>query len=474
MSSLNIQCGPVSSTSTLSYLTASISAALCLITIPGNLLIIVAVYLDPYRRLRTPFNIVVANLAFADLLVGCVTEPLSVYLHVKEGLGRDLPIDEIRVVHLSYFISCTASVLSISLLAMERYISISYSFKYRLYFKKRRFVLVSLVVWLVAIALSTVYILTSYLFYTFVFINIAVFWTLGVTTFCYVKILRKLKKAQKTNVEPATVIGNTNALRYACPLSKAYVVKLRNCAAVGLVENEKGIDNNGCIEARQIDSIEENIDEKDFGFPKVKPTPCTNSEEEECAQECVGSSSMNSERYMENNESLNTSVHKEFPRENDSIHPSLQNASKGDSDLPEIEPTREHSLNSKPSAVKQTNEIASPPIDQENCVNTDAIQTNVATYNEYTSNKYNILVTKTYIIVSLVFLACYIPALLIIYTMNWCNTCSCSAIHIMRDLQFIIVIFNSSVNPFLYSIRFAHFRRAIFKILQDISNEIFR
>ncbi|XP_028400766.1 G-protein coupled receptor 84-like [Dendronephthya gigantea] len=458
MSSLNIQCGPVSSTSTLSYVTASISAALCLITIPGNLMIIVAVYLDPYRRLRTPFNIVVANLAFADLLVGCITEPLSVYLHIKEGLRRDLAFDEIRVLHLSYFISCTASVLSISLLAIERYISISYSFKYRLYFKKRRFVLVSLVVWLVAIGLSTVYILTSFLFYSFVFINIAVFWTLGVTTFCYVKILRKLKEAQKANVEPDTVIGNTNALSHACPVNKAYVVRLRKCAAVGFGENVKGIDNNGCNEASRVESIDENVDEKDSGFSQAKPSPSTSSDMEESAinaHESVAGSSMNSEKCIENSEPCDTS--RELPRENDL-------------DCAQSDP----SSNTKSHVIVQTNQNTTcPPMAEQNCVNTDAIQANVATYNEYTSNKYNILVTKTYIMISLVFLACYIPALLIIYTMNWCDTCSCSAIHIMRDLQFMIVIFNSSINPFLYSIRFAHFRRAIFKILQDISNEIF-
>lgn len=376
-----LQCGSINPSSTLSYVTASISAVLSLITIPGNLLICMAVYLDPYRRLRTPFNIVVANLAFADLIVGCITEPLSVYLHIKEGLGRKITMVEIRSLHLSYFISCTASVLSISLLALERYMSITYSFKYRLYFKVRRFVVVSLVVWLVAIGLSSVYILTSYVFYTFVFINIAVFWTLGVTTFCYVKILRKLKKVEKDRARESTVISNADVV------------------------------------------IENNI-------PEVKASVISSNKDIascEIADEEEGTNSNNSNVVITN-------------------------------------PTRESTNNLKNSPYPQREAISNP---------STTCAAAPSSSNEFTTNKYNILVTKTYIIVSVVFLACYIPALMIIYTMNWCSTCSCFAIHIMRDLQFIVVIVNSSVNPFLYAIRFAHFRRAICKLLQLMRDEVF-
>lgn len=293
-------CANVSAPTNLSYSTATVSLFLSLITIPGNLLVCLAVYINPYKNLRTPFNCVVVNLAIADLIVGCVTEPISVYIHAKEGRGIKIVEFDVKTIHLSYFISCTASVLSISLLALERFMAISFPLKYRIHFKARHFVPVSVVVWLVSIALSSVYIFTNYLFHTFVFISIAVFWTSGVGIFSYVKILGKLRKRttdQRTqDISSTATVGNPN------------------------------------------------------GYPS--------------------------------------------------------------------------------------------------------------------SSRNNVLVTKTYMIILSMFLACYTPALLIIYIMNWCESCSCVSIHYMRDFQFLIVILNSSVNPFVYALRFEKFRRPIFKILQ--------
>ena len=296
-------CTNIAAPTVLSYTTASISLLLSLVTIPGNFLVCLAVYINPYKNLRTPFNCVVVNLAIADLIVGCVTEPISTYVHVKEASGIPLFKLDVKSIHLSYFISCMASVLSISLLALERFLAISFSFRYRLYFKVRRFVAVSVVVWLVAIGLSSVYLFTNYLFYTFVFINIAVVWTLGVGTFCYAKILGTLRNR---------IIANRTR-------------------------------------------------------------------------------------------SIST-------------------------------------LNTEPVTVRGIDFAA--------------------------SNMQNVLVTKTYMIILSMFLACYVPALSIIYTMNWCHSCSCISIHYMRDLQFLIVIFNSAVNPFVYAWRFVSFRRSILKILQ--------
>ena len=468
-----IQCGAITSLPVLSYVTASISAVLCLITVPGNLLICLAVYIDPYRRLRTPFNIVVANLAFADLIVGCITEPLSVYLHIKEGIRREITITEIRALHLSYFISCTASVLSISLLALERYISISYSFKYRLYFKARRFVLVSIIVWLVAIGLSTVYVITSYVFYTFVFITIAVLWTLGMTTFCYVKILRKLKKIQKQVVE-STVIDNTNAiLGNVCPLSKAHVVKVaQKFAERGVNNNESSVEDSNQIEGYSephgLESCSSEFGHSHMSGHEIKAS------EIKIHDDIPNSSKENSKGV--NNVGYDVSIADCNPTDkNVKAKDSSNSIEEGDQNRTSLQfedsrcsyKTRKECDEGKDADMRQKRLETKHETAHEVCENS------AASYKEYTSNKYNILVTKTYIMVSVIFLACYIPALMIIYTMNWCQTCNCTAMHIMRDLQFIIVIINSSINPFLYAIRFSHFRRAISKILQDIRDEVF-
>ena len=121
---LEDECHGNDSIPNMSYLTVSIAFLLMILNIPGNLLEILAVALDPYKKLRTPFNFMMTNLAVADLVVGVVTVPMSIYIHWKEGMGEHVTLGELRVLFMSYFISCTASLLSLATLAVERYLAI--------------------------------------------------------------------------------------------------------------------------------------------------------------------------------------------------------------------------------------------------------------------------------------------------------------------------------------------------------------
>ena len=67
----------------LSVTTATISTILCVITVPGNVLICLAIVKDPNKELRSAFNYLVLNLALADLITGICTEPVFVVFHVR-------------------------------------------------------------------------------------------------------------------------------------------------------------------------------------------------------------------------------------------------------------------------------------------------------------------------------------------------------------------------------------------------------
>ena len=218
-------CNNVSVPSRLSYTTATVSGVLCLLTVSGNLFVCLAVFIDPHRDLRKPFNYFVVNLAIADLIVGCVTEPISVYYHIKEGLGGPIDKIELRSVHASFFISCTASVLSFSLLAFERYTAVVSPVKYRFYFSVSRFLALVVLVWLGSVCLTIVYVFTNFIFHAFVFIDLAVGWTLAVFLFTYVKILRSFKQRTE-NV--STMSGNSKARAnlYNMKLTKTYMIVL--------------------------------------------------------------------------------------------------------------------------------------------------------------------------------------------------------------------------------------------------------
>ncbi|XP_078365084.1 adenosine receptor A1-like [Oculina patagonica] len=72
---------------------------------------------------------------------------------------------------------------------------------------------------------------------------------------------------------------------------------------------------------------------------------------------------------------------------------------------------------------------------------------------------------KALMIVLLAFLASFTPACVMIYLLNFCSSCSCLMIHWLRDLQFLIVLCNSGINPYLYAWRFPQFKRAFYKLL---------
>ncbi|XP_022788459.1 melanocortin receptor 5-like [Stylophora pistillata] len=73
--------------------------------------------------------------------------------------------------------------------------------------------------------------------------------------------------------------------------------------------------------------------------------------------------------------------------------------------------------------------------------------------------------TKALMIVLLAFFASCTPACVMMYLLNFCLGCSCVLIHWLRDLQCLIVLCNSGINPYLYAWRLPQFKRAFYKFL---------
>ena len=186
-------CSNVSAPVALSYNTLAISVLLCLVTVPGNLLVLLAVSIDPYKELKCPFNYFILNLAIADLIAGLIVEPISIVFHVKEITGS---LDEYIwiVLHMSYFITSTASVLSLAALAVERYLVVQYEMKYRTEFhlKPVRVLVVSLAIWIFSLSFPITYFKIGYMGYSFVFNHTTVVLTFVVLIFTYTRIFKKL------------------------------------------------------------------------------------------------------------------------------------------------------------------------------------------------------------------------------------------------------------------------------------------
>ena len=187
----------------LAFMTAAISLAFILTNIPGNLLNIFAVVLDPNKNLRTPFNWLIVNLSVADLIVGILTEPYMTYYTIKEGLRKNKDLSELIVIHMVYFISCTASILSLTTLAVERYLAVRSPNSYRNKVTNKRILLTIIIIWLISLSLPNIYFHVGFTTYAFIFANTSIAVAVIIISITYTLIKVKIK-SRSWRVETTT------------------------------------------------------------------------------------------------------------------------------------------------------------------------------------------------------------------------------------------------------------------------------
>ena len=193
MSLLNkYPCVGITAPSDLSFLTASFTILSAAVATGGNLLIFLAVLLDPNKNLRSPSNYFVASLGFADLLVGLLACPMSAVYPITKGLKQTNQQYKF-LMHVIYFVTCTSSLLSLTALALDRYVAITYPLVYRTKLSPLRAFLVSIVLWTASVLVSQIYLIVGDNKFRFVFANTAMFITFAVLTFTSLKIFRYLR-----------------------------------------------------------------------------------------------------------------------------------------------------------------------------------------------------------------------------------------------------------------------------------------
>ena len=186
-------CENISAPSHLCYFTASSSILITVFATAGNSLVVLAVFLNPNRDMRTPFCYFVANLSIADLIVGLITGSMSSIYHIFAALN--MKEERFRTVMIvAFFVSCTVSLLSLTALALERYLAIMHPAIYRTKLSPVRALLISVLVWIVSILLSMIYFFVQYNTYRFIFANTALTVTIVVLIFTNAKILKYLRQ----------------------------------------------------------------------------------------------------------------------------------------------------------------------------------------------------------------------------------------------------------------------------------------
>ena len=178
------------------YFTATASLIFCFFAFIGNGLVGVLVLIDPMKTLRTPVNYFILNLAFSDMVVGCVTLPMSMYFHFVEARHLKSASNSVFL-HLAFFISTTACCLSHIALSVDRYIAVRVPMTYRHNISLTRSYFVSITIWIVSGLVPLMYFKLGYVTYLIVFANGALLLTLIVLTAIYVAVQRSLYVHEK-------------------------------------------------------------------------------------------------------------------------------------------------------------------------------------------------------------------------------------------------------------------------------------
>ena len=196
----------------LSISSAVFVTASCLMITAGNIMIIAAIVINPLKRLHSTFNYFVVNLAVADLIVGTISMPIGIYLHIQEYLKNKSAFSLMKkYFHCTLFVSLTASLLFRVILSIDRYIAIKFPLKYRNNLTWTTFGLISLVIWVVSLSVILIYSKTSYFIFLMVYFNSAVIisaFTLLTTYINVYKILR-VHTQQTEEIAEATAAETT-------------------------------------------------------------------------------------------------------------------------------------------------------------------------------------------------------------------------------------------------------------------------
>ncbi|CAH8532454.1 unnamed protein product [Heterobilharzia americana] len=131
------------------YLTVIILGTIIICTVIGNMFVVVAILID--RHLQRVSNYLILSLAIADLMVATLVMPVSALNEVSEKWWLGVPLCDIWTV--MDVLCCTASILHLVAIAMDRYWAIT-RVDYVRGQNKRPIYIMIIIVWILSLAIS--------------------------------------------------------------------------------------------------------------------------------------------------------------------------------------------------------------------------------------------------------------------------------------------------------------------------------
>ncbi|XP_068436407.1 5-hydroxytryptamine receptor 1D [Clinocottus analis] len=129
---------------------SALLAVLTLATVLSNAFVIATIFLT--RKLHTPANFLIGSLAVTDLLVSILVMPISIVYTVSKTWSLGQIVCDIWL--SSDITFCTASILHLCVIALDRYWAITDALEYTKRRTMRRAAIMVGVVWVISISIS--------------------------------------------------------------------------------------------------------------------------------------------------------------------------------------------------------------------------------------------------------------------------------------------------------------------------------
>ncbi|XP_057296491.1 uncharacterized protein LOC130625414 [Hydractinia symbiolongicarpus] len=200
-------CNTTHGKEALSFFTTTISAVLLVTTATLNAFILMVFIRNKSLWQKSVFYKLLLNITVADFLTGVIADPVSISFHTKEGLELHITKGEIILVHYTLFSINGVSILTMSLLCIDRIVALLKPLKYRNGLKNWKCYLMISLTWLLSNLLAIPYFKMGYIKYLAIFS----YFTVVVTALSLVLaaiVYKKYFASFTSTVQPSSQDGN--------------------------------------------------------------------------------------------------------------------------------------------------------------------------------------------------------------------------------------------------------------------------
>jgi len=193
-------CGTNHNYKELSFFSATVSLILCITTIPTSCLIIAALYKSRNTLFTSTFYKIVLNIVVSDLMTGLIGDTGAVNFLIREGLMMKASPAHVYWVHIPLFLNGGVSILTLSILSLDRVVALLRPFKYRDGVKPWKVFATLSLTWVTSGLLTIVYFYIGYIKYLMVYAFTTVLFSTACLIFTTIVYRKKFRTKTRISV----------------------------------------------------------------------------------------------------------------------------------------------------------------------------------------------------------------------------------------------------------------------------------